>query len=422
MIQRRAVADRMVDRDRAVRRRRAAGTVCLGRRACGLACLSLAILWIGVSGAAAAGWTVQQSVLRRVSLLGVSCTSSRACTAVGQSRNSQPAAEHWDGVRWGFQRTANPAVAQAALDAVSCRAVVCVAVGNRSGGHLRSVNLGERWDGKRWRIERTPTAPEKSAIGLAGLVSVSCPSASDCTAVGSRGILQVAGPREPVAERWHEGRWSVQTLPELPFDFGAGELDGVSCPSVTACVAVGVTPLIGKPAPLPGSSEIPFAERWDGKHWTVNTLPVPAGATEITLGGVSCTSSSACTAVGFYSDPGGAVLHVLAESLNGTSWSIQDTPDPTGHRGLLNAVSCTGPRACTAVGSIDLRRGRGYGRTLAERWNGIRWRIQRTPDPHKAQQPFLTSVSCTRTAACTAVGDYNQPSKRIQGSFVERYS
>jgi hypothetical protein len=43
------------------------------------------------------------------------------------------------------------------------------------------------------------------------------------------------------------------------------------------------------------------------------------------LYGVSCTSATACTAVGYYTNSGGTDV-TLAEGWNGTSWAIQVTP------------------------------------------------------------------------------------------------
>ena len=41
-----------------------------------------------------------------------------------------------------------------------------------------------------------------------------------------------------------------------------------------------------------------LAEVWDGSTWTVQSTPNPTGATSGSLYGVSCTSATACTAVG----------------------------------------------------------------------------------------------------------------------------
>jgi hypothetical protein len=105
---------------------------------------------------------------------------------------------------------------------------------------------------------------------------------------------------------------------------------------------------------------VTLAERWDGTSWTVQATPNPTGASESTLARVSCGSASACTAVGS-SFTNSATL---AEAWDGTSWTIQATPNPPGAFAQLNGVWCDAASACTAVGAYA-RKG-GAGLTLAE--------------------------------------------------------
>jgi hypothetical protein len=91
-------------------------------------------------------------------------------------------------------------------------------------------------------------------------------------------------------------------------------------------------------------------------------------------------------------------VHTLAEAWNGSTWTMQAAPNPSGSQNaVLREVSCTSAAACTAVGESS-------GRTLAERWNGANWTIQSTPNP--AGLPALSGVSCTSSTSCTAVGKY----------------
>ena len=127
----------------------------------------------------------------------------------------------------------------------------------------------------------------------------------------------------------------------------------MSCSAASACTAVGF---------YRGSSGavVTLAERWDGTSWTVQTTPNPTGSSESTLARVSCGSASACTAVGS-SFTNSATL---AEAWDGTSWTIQATPNPPGAFAQLNGVWCDAASACTAVGAYA-RKG-GAGLTLAE--------------------------------------------------------
>ena len=93
-----------------------------------------------------------------------------------------------------------------------------------------------------------------------------------------------------------------------------------------------------------------LTERWNGLRWAVLPSPIPSGATSSTFTSVSCTSSAACIAVGGYESSAGSFT--LAERFNGATWSIQRTPNPSGStQSVLNSVACTSPSECTAVGS-----------------------------------------------------------------------
>jgi hypothetical protein len=130
----------------------------------------------------------------------------------------------------------------------------------------------------------------------------------------------------------------------------------------------------------------------------VRSVPTPVASKGSTLRAVSCISSRSCTAVGSFSRDGG--VFALVERWNGLRWAIQRTPNPAGsRRSVLNGVSCT-MMTCTAVGSI----GSPYWPTLAERFEGGRWSIQ----PTAANGGFIgtefTAVSCASKTDCLAVG------------------
>src|SRR5205807_988086 len=135
--------------------------------------------------------------------------------------------------------------------------------------------------------------------------------------------------------------------------------------------------------------------------------PNPSGAQGSGLSGVACASTSACTAVGDYTNSSGVIV-TLAERWNGSSWAIQSTPNPSGAQAsVLSGVACASTTACTAVGRYDSS---GVTATLAEGWNGSSWTIQSTPNPSGAQDITLSGVACASTTVCTAVGNYNNGS------------
>jgi hypothetical protein len=240
-----------------------------------------------------------------------------------------------------------------------------------------------------WSIE--PTAVPAGAR-TAVLSAASCPSRTACTAVGyatGRGGVGVT-----LSEQWKGSHWSIQRTPSLP-GARAALLFGVSCVSATACTAVGsATGRSGRTRPL--------AERWDGSNWSVRPTAAPSGAVGY-LAGVSCGSSSACFAVGYAGNRPGTAGIALVLRWNGRRWAIEPTARPAGAQtSFLSGVSCTGPRACMAVGfSNDAN---GTQAPLTERWNGRRWSLQPMPRVPGQLDTQLAGVACAGERSCTAVG------------------
>jgi hypothetical protein len=258
------------------------------------------------------------------------------------------------------------------------------------------------WDGRRWRIEPTPDPdPANDALRADNaLAGVSCTSSKLCVAVGeynpssfSPDGIHTVPVVMPVAERWNGVRWSMLTFPSLPSGAPAGGLSAVSCTSSRVCMAVGSSTDF---SPL-----IVFAERWDGTSWSVQSTPNAPGEYN-DLSGVSCTSSRACTAVGDANHQ-----QPLVERWDGTSWSLERTPNAGGTR--LTAVSCTSSAICTAV-SNTVR-----GNDVAEQSASASAKLNGIPVP---------CASARFTLRVTGIGissvAWSLDSKRLTGHSVDR--
>jgi IPT/TIG domain len=336
-------------------------------------------------------------------LFDTSCTSSSACVAVGdsvQSGNDAALAERWNGTEWSVLWVPSPAGATASvLYGVSCTSsTACIAVGSYTNSSGVEVALAEIWNGSEWALQ---SAPDPTGATLTRLQGLSCTSSTACTAVGL--YHNSSGVEVTLAETWNGTTWSIQSTPN-PTGAKASALMSVSCTSSNACTAA---------QDYLNSSNVivPLVERWNGTAWAEQAAVTPTGATNTKIHRVSCTSSTACSAVGVYTNSSGVEV-TLAETWNGTTWSIQSTPNPTGATlSRLQGLSCTSSTACTAVGlyhnssNVEL--------TLAETWNGTTWSIQSTPNPAGSQATALNSVSCTSSSACTAVQDYLNSSSTI---------
>jgi hypothetical protein len=143
------------------------------------------------------------------------------------------------------------------------------------------------------------------------------------------------------------------------------------------------------------------AERWNGRTWRIvpTFKPAPAGPNAI-FNAVSCTSATACTAVGNQTP-----TKTLAERWNGRTWHLQATPNPAGAQSItLGGVACPARTACTAFGLNGI--GLGAPVTVAERWSGGRWRIQPTPGLVANDSGLVGALACPTVSACFAVVSY----------------
>ena len=261
--------------------------------------------------------------------------------------------------------------------------------------------LVEVWNGVDWST--VPSADPSPSVDDV-LYGVSCPSSTSCMAVGS--TTDAGGYLQTLAEYWDGSVWSIVGTP----DTGAGvpnSLGGVSCASATSCVAV------GSAATTTGS--VTVVESWNGSAWSLTPSPDVPGTQTNSLSGVSCPTQSECTAVGYDVDASGSE-QTLVEAWNGSSWVVVSSPDTTStSSNALNGVSCTSVSACTAVGTAYSDTGTAD-QTLVEAWNGSSWAIVASPDPTDADDE-LQGVSCT-SSGCTAVG-YATTDQGIEQGMVE---
>ena len=250
--------------------------------------------------------------------------------------------------------------------------------------------VGAAQSGSDWT--RSPT-PEPAAGGR--LVGISCPAPSECLAVGV--AFGRRGRSSPLIERWNANTWSRQT-PARTRALTAN-LNGISCPSPSMCVAVGSAFNAGSPSP-------PLSERWNGKRWSALETPAPRGGIPgqsiAELWGVSCPSRNSCIAVGDFT--GGSFARPLVERWNGRSWRFTIAPAHSRFANRLDAVSCVTPKSCIAVGQYFTNRTGNRGETLAEGFNGRRWRILKSSSLAAATEATLGAISCTSASACTTVG------------------
>jgi hypothetical protein len=270
-----------------------------------------------------ASWSAPH-VREHSGLSSISCASVAFCVAVGVNGD----AVTYDGHAWSVRRLIDRRAAGYAdsfgttgVSGISCPSTsFCVAVD--------AIGRALRFDGNRWSaplpIEPAAMAAADLAQRAAGIVGISCPTATFCGAVTGLGRVLTYGGHS----------WSTPIMLEpAPLQsqalrLGIPALTGISCPAPTRCVAVDSS---GKIFTYNGSS-------WSG--------PVSADPSSVSPGvdggltAVSCPSVSFCVAV----DASGSAV-----TYNGRSWSDPAQLDMT--TGLA-AVSCASDTFCVALNDL----------------------------------------------------------------------
>lgn len=290
--------------------------------------IAAAILWVAPAGATV--WSADTSFTSSL-LLAVSCPTSYYCKAVGVNGIIGT----WNGSTWTADVNPDPTVPKRTLRDVACISPTdCVAVGNDTAIL--------HWNGTSWGFDTT-----------------SIPATTDLFGVGARLSFYLAVGAGGTALYYDgAGTWPPTLSPtgvtEILYDYGCGGPIGV-----TECFAVGDGLTI-----LKGNALV-----WS----TVQTSPGDVG-----IGGVSCSASYSCKAVG----PPSTIYHY--DGVMG--WSTK----PSTTLSFLHQVSCPGDSFCRAVGAGGVIVG----------WDGTNW----VADTSNTTAQLL-GVSCPNTEYCKAVGD-----------------
>ncbi|MFL5872202.1 MAG: S8 family peptidase [Solirubrobacterales bacterium] len=264
-----------------------------------------------------------------------------------------------------------------------------------------------------------PVPPPAGTTEDTEFEDVSCVSKTECVGVGGTGSTTFAS-------RWNGSEWVSMTVPS-PLGGTNPRLESVSCSSANACMAVGLY--------TPTTRRRPFAERWNGSVWTPVSMPTPSAIVANTHVGspdVSCPSATSCIAVSGYASALSenkskiSEERTLVESWSGGEWTIVPSPNPSGQSlDRLSAVSCSSTSACTAVGTATTSSSSNASVGLAERWNGTEWSLQSPVNPSGGQETVLEDVFCSTASRCMAVGDTNKEGNTLQvypRAFLEEWN
>ncbi|WP_445148954.1 hypothetical protein [Baekduia sp. Peel2402] len=259
----------------------------------------------------------------------------------------------------------------------------CIFSGYQTGGATR---------GLLYRLENTTYGATTPASSTAEFYGVSCTATTLCIAVGTDFVAGTPGR----AEKFNGSTWANTSFAAAPSAV-VTQPRSVSCPGTTTCVAAGRFQT--------ATSDTGLVETWNGTHWTATTLTRPSGTTALELNDVHCTTTTACTAVGWFESA--QPRTPIAYRFNGSTWTTQTTATLSGSTGAeLSGVACPTATSCQAVGyQFDSL---GVQTTLAETWNGTTWSTRSVATPTTGQDAQLNDISCFSATGCIAVGNYTQ--------------
>jgi hypothetical protein len=292
--------------------------------------------------------------------------------------------------------------------------------GKRDAGNLGvGEGLGDglllTWSGGAWTAAEAPL-PFNSEPRSTQVTGVSCPTVSECVAVGS--YADTTGIGHGLLLTWSGGGW---TAAEAPLPANGDQYDpevvyGVSCPTSSKCVAVGS--YSDTSGGLDG-----LLLTWSQGAWTAAEAPLPANAPSnplATVDGVSCPTSSNCTAVGFYGGLSGGDGLLL--TWLGRSWTAAEAPLPANaassgqYAAPVEGVSCPTVSECVAVGLYHDTTGGQDGLLLT--WSGRAWTAAEAPLPPNGKQAGGAGVSCPTLSKCVAVGFYTDTTGAQDGLLL----
>jgi hypothetical protein len=313
----------------------------------------------------------------------VSSISSTNTWAVGSGDSGETLIEHYDGTSWTVQPSpTNRGEVSIFYGVKATSSTNAWAVGYASDvGHTFASPIIAHYDGTVWGSQVSAGDPSET-----GLNAVGASSSTNAWAVGQ-------SDNEPFAEHYDGSTWKSVSVP-LPSGAPTGILQGVTLTSQTTAWAVGW---------YDDSAGIhkTLIEHYNGTKWSRVTSPNPGALP--TLTGVSNNSPSDIWAVGYFDGALGP-QRTLIVHYDGTKWSYVSSLNRSFYYNLLEGVRAVSSSDVWAVGfylnNFDLEK------TLIEHWDGTSWTVQASPNgPGEVNE--LWGVGSNSTTGSFAVGVTN---------------
>ncbi len=296
---------------------------------------------------------------------------------------------------------------QAFMEDLSCiSAGNCWAAGNYAAPDGLAPSVFYHLSGGKWTDTTAPVPTGAVIKGPVEIYNLTCTKHGRCVAVGDYYDRLASdssdGDSQALIETEQNGVWKAITAP-LPGNADKhpqAALFSVSCPKISACVAVGTYGSHG--------NQVPMIEERSGSGWKVFEAPLPNGAlagNDSFLDSIACTSPGVCTAAGDYAGPsnlGGLIVQDNHGVWTATGVTVN---------GDLNfdAVACPAASHCLTVG--EEYKNSGATVPFAAVQSGTKWTQVVLPlptgvKPNNFTDMLFAGLSCSSAHQCVAAGNY----------------
>jgi hypothetical protein len=355
----------------------------------------------------------------------VSCASAGNCAAAGYYIDpaGRPQAFVASQVRgaWGqaIQVPGTAALGTGGYATVS--SVSCASAGNcTAGGYYRdragAANRAFVTSQVRGRWGQAIQVPGTAALGTgqgASVISVSCPSAGNCSAAGN--YTGNSGHVQAFVVSQVKGAWgqAIQVPGTAAGEDGKGAAAiSVSCATAGNCSAAGNYTKF--------NDRLFLVSQVNGTWRTaihVQGLASPGGAKFAQVNSVSCASAGNCAAGGTSSTNGHGTQAFVIDQVNGAWGKAIEVPgtaaiNVTGNA-AVTSVSCPSAGNCSAggyyYGSAGLQGGRSFVVSQVKGTWGKAIQVRGTAAFNATGDTMISSVSCASAGNCVAGGYYGDP-------------
>jgi len=369
-------------------------------------------------------------------LTAVACSTTTDCAAVGfyydSSGNGQVMVESESAGTWGSANEITlPANADvdggANLYAVACpTAGNCVATGTYVDTSGNSQAMVATSVAGTWGQASEVSAPTNAGTNpSAALNLVDCTSVGNCVATGL--YVDTPGNGQAMIATETDSTWGAASEVTLPSGadtvpgYQDGYVDDLTCPTAGHCVLVGSYAAGGSSF---GDQQVMVATESSG--WTASEITLPSGAytyadgqsASFSANALACDGSGQCVAGGSYIDSSDNYQAMVVTGGTSGTWTASKITDlPEGAVSAdFTSLSCTASGSCDAAGiyydDLDDQYVLVAAGTTTD--SGGSWSTSSFSLPSVGTYGDLSSLVCSDTDDCTAVGYYNDVSDNGQ--------